>query len=518
MSRRHNKCYLPFLLFLVAAAVYANSLSSGFVWDDNPLVVGKQEFFNHPKNAVVLLTSPDAALGARQSPPYYRPLDTLSYMLDHYLWGTNPLWYHLENLMLHGLAAILFYLLLVEVFEDRTLAFIVSILFAVYPVNAETVDFVSARNTLFCAFFSLASLLLLAKGKKAISLLAYFLALLSKEPAVVLPFFLLSMGLTGVDWKISREKGKSVLAGFFAVTAAYFMIRHLILGAFIAKHGMEFSFSRLKLISAVYYEHFRLMLFPFRLNALYTVKAVFFSPFRAAAATVGVLLLLYFSLRKKSPPPVRAGAQWIFWGLLPVSNIVKIPSASVAERFQYMVVMGFVLVLGYLLRELQKKKMLVGVAVSSVLALALGARTFERNFVWRSDISLYASMIRSDPSDAIAYYNLGNVYGQDGDLKDAAIEFRTALAVDPGYVNARLNLGVAYAKEGRLSDAIRQFMMAETMAPSMSEPHLYLGTADEKEGLMRQAESEFQTALMLDPGDVPARRRLERIERQMRGL
>ena len=515
---RINKWFLPLLLFLAVGAAYANSLSSGFVWDDSPLIIGKQDFFSHPGNALALLASPDAALGARKAPPYYRPLDTLSYMLDHYLWGLHPFWYHAENVLLHALVVLLFYLLLMEVFKGRRLAFIASVLFAVYPVNAEAVDAIFNRNVILCAFFSLVCLICIKKGGlkwTVLSFLAYFLALLSKEPAVVLPFFLLSFSLT------SREKrfkaSWKALAGFFGITAVYFVIRRLVLGAFIAKHGMGFSLSRLELISSVYYEHFRLFVFPFKLNALYTPAAVSFSAFKAAAAIAGVLLLLYLSLGKKTPGPVRAGAQWIFWGLLPVSNIVKIPSAPVAERFQYTIIFGFVLILAYLLAGLQKKKTLTGAAAVSVLVLALGARTVKRNLIWRDDVSLYASMIRSDPSDATAYYNLGNVYGKSGGLGDAVLEFRTALAMDPGYVKARLNLGVAYAKEGLLPDAVRQFMRAAAMCPSMPEAHLYLGVAYAKEGLPGLAERQFQTVLKLDPGNVQALEYMDRTKGLMGG-
>ncbi len=540
---KKKKWFMPLILFLVVGAAYANSLSSGFVWDDHPLIIGKQEFFNHPGSAITLLVSPDAALTARQAPPYYRPLDTLSYMLDHYLWGLNPFWYHLENLLLHALVAMLFYLLLLEVFGDIRLAFIASVFFAVYPVNAEAVDFISARNTLLCAAFTMASLLFLAKdGRKwtALSLVAYLLALFSKEPAVVLPFFFISLGLTAGRPFGKRELKlkKGVLGGFFAVTAVYFMIRHLVLGAFIAKHGISLSFSRLKLIAAVFFEHFRLFVFPFKLNALYTRQAISFAPFKAAAVIPVVLLLVYLSLDKKTPDPVRAGAQWIFWGLLPVSNIVKIPSAPVAERFQYTIIFGFVLILAYLLAGLAQKKAALGITVITVLFIALGIRTFERNLVWRDDLTLYSSMIRSDPADAVAYYNLGNVYGKSGYLGDAVKDFKMALSINPFYIKPRVNLGVAYAKEGNLEEAVtefrkalalkpghvmamlnlgmaylkmglvpeavKEFNQAVRLAPGFPDAHLALGVGYEKEGLFRGAADEFEIVLELDPGNGQA--------------
>ncbi len=543
----NNRKAFIFLL-LLTGIIYSNSLLSGFVWDDKPLIIRKQAFFSHPSNVFDLLDSADTDFSNVKT-PYYRPLNSLSYMLDHYLWGVHPFWYHLENVLLHVLVVALFYLLLLEVFEDRRLAFFAAVLFAVYPVNAETVDFVSARNTLFCALFSLASLLFLAKGGPKwtiLSLVAYFLALLGKEPAVVLPFFLLSMMIApgGDKFKIK----KSVLAGFFAVTGIYFIIRHLVLGAFIAKHGLGFSLSRLELISSVYFEHFKLMFFPFRLNALYTEKTLSFSIVKAVAAGLGVLLLLYASLRRKSPGPIRAGAQWILWGLLPVSNIVKIPSAPVAERFQYTILFGFMLVLGYLMEVLMRKKAAFGIAAVAALAIVLGAWTFERNFIWHDNVTLFSSMVRSDSGNALAHYDLGLAYEKRGSLAEAVCEFRTslalrpslasarvdlgiicaeegqldeairefraALAINPDLAKARLNLGVAYAKEGRLDDAISEFRAAVSLDPFVPEAHFVLGMGYEKEGRFKEAAVEFQNGLKLDPGNTIAINNLNNIREQ----
>ncbi len=480
-----NKKKILILLLLVAGIVYSNSLMAGFVQDDYALIVNKQAYFSHPVTVVRILTSSDAPLGGKN--PYYRPVNTFSYMLDHYFWGLHPFWYHLENLLIHCGVVVLFYLLLLEVFGKQRLAFFAAILFAVWPANVESVDWVSARNTLFCAFFSMASLLFLAKGGAKwiwLSFLTYFLALLSKEPAAAVPLFLVSYALTRAKsaWRGYPEKIKikkaMAFAGFFVATAVYFLIRHLVLGAFTSNAGIGLSLSRLELISSVYFENFRLMIFPFKLNADYTRRWLFFDWAKAAGAVLGILLLVYFSLAKRTPEPVRAGAQWVFWGLLPVSGIIKIPSAAVAERYQYTFLFGFVLILGYCLARLQERKALTGAVIAFALVLALGVTAFKRNFVWRNDMSLYSSMIQADPGNAKAHCNLGTVYAQLGDDGFAIGEFKAALAYDPKLVQARLNLGMAYANEEHY----------------------------------RKAAVEFETALKLDPGNAPAMTYLNRLE------
>ena len=156
----------PVLLAVIAltvVSVYANSLGSGFVWDDASIVLDRGEFFSEVSNAWTILGSADATHTSGAKNPYYRPLNTLSYMLDYHLWGHDPFWYHLENLLLHAATVALLFFVVEAAFADRTLAFITAILFAVHPVHSESVSFVSARNNLLCVGLLFGSLLALTK-------------------------------------------------------------------------------------------------------------------------------------------------------------------------------------------------------------------------------------------------------------------------------------------------------------------------------------------------------------------
>ncbi len=490
--------YAVFALLAVVFIAYWNSLSGSFVWDDHLLIIGKQGFFDHPANALKILSSSDAPLGGQF--PYYRPLNTLTYMADHFLWGLHPFWYHLENVLLHALVAVLFYILLMEVFKDERLAFISSVLFALYPVNTEAVDLISARNTILCAVFSLTSLWLLSKGGfkwTMLSLLAYFLALLSKEPAVVLPFFLVSFGFAARE---ERFKIKwNVIMAFWGITAVYFVLRHLVLGAFISNSSLVFSLSRAKLVLATYFKHFSLFVFPFKLNALYTEKQVSFSLYKGAMAIAGILFLLYVSLSRKMPDSIRAGAHWIFWGVLPVSNIVKIPSAPIADRFQYTILFGFVLILGYLLSKVHNKSAITGTVLVTVLAVVLGTGTFMRNFAWRNDFDLFSSMLRTDPCNTMALNGLGVVYMDQGRFGEASRVLVKAIRLDPDFSKAYLNLGAVYLKCNRLSLAEYEFKKAIALNPDYAFAHMDLGEVYKEQSSDAEAEKEFLSAIRLQP-------------------
>ncbi|MDA8088058.1 MAG: tetratricopeptide repeat protein [Nitrospiraceae bacterium] len=500
--------FYPLALLAAVLLVYCASLKSGFVWDDSGLIAAKAPFFGDLKNIGRIITAPDAPLGAATS--YYRPVNTLSYMLDYHLWGLDPLWYHLEDILLHALASILFYLVAARAFGDRTLAFFSALLFAVYPVNAEAVNFISSRNALLCGVFMMGSVLFLLKGRPAavaLSLVLYFLALLSKEQAVVLPFFLLGLSLTGFGGAAGKGNVLRALVLFFAVTAAYFVIRHLVLGVFTSEGGFP-VLVKLQVMASAIFEDFKLMVFPFKLNAYYSLSQRMFSAYKALLAAAGVALLLFLSLRRGIAVPVRAGAQWVFWGLIPISNIVLISSGPVAERYLYPVLFGTTLIMGYPLTVLYRRKKAAGLAVMVLLALALGARTFARDFVWRDDLSLFQSMVRSNPQSGRVHCYLGLAYARQGRLDDAIGEFRKSVALDPRFGMARLSLGIALMNENRPQEAEGQLRDAVRLDPADAEAYSDIGSICLRTGRTDEALQAFAQAVKLNPYDAMAHNNL----------
>jgi Flp pilus assembly protein TadD len=529
------------VIVLTVSLVYGNSLSSDFVWDDASIVVNRGGFFGDPSNIWSILGSEDSTHSSGETNPYYRPLNTLSYMLDYHLWGHDPFWYHLENLLLHALVVILLFFVVEAAFADRVLAFITAILFAGYPVNSGAVSFVSARNNIRRAALFFASLMTLWKSRASgplwalVALLLFFLSLMSKESAVVIPLFLASLAASTAEPKL-RPNG-SVLFSFFAVLLVYFSIRFVVLGTFTSEAGPELSAEKLRLMAAVYLENFRLILLPFRLNANYTREFLSFGWLEAIAAFSGIGSLVFFSVWRKSPEPIRAGSQWVFWGLLPVSNLVAIPSAPVAERYLYAVVPGSALAAAYLLRQLLRRNAGSAGIIIAIIAVSFGARTLTRNRIWADDLTLDTSMIRADPSNAFAHMNLGITFSgldrlaegeselresirldssnprahynlsalhlRQGRLMEAVEANEAAVRLDPDHAKARSSLGVIYARLGRHVDAVQELEAAVQLEPNYAEGRNNLGMLYAQLGRLHEALVEFQVAARLRP-DLPA--------------
>ncbi len=181
---RGNRAALLFLA-LLTLAVYGNSLVNGFVWDDEFIIVNDPAV-RDLSGAATLMLSPDVVK------PYYRPLNRASYLLDYQLFGMRPAGFHAVNVLIHLLNVLLLFLLGLRFFRTAAPAVLAAALFAVHPINAEAVNFLSARNTLLSLFFVLSSILVFHEGlmrgswgRLVLSGFLWFLGLLSKEPAAL---------------------------------------------------------------------------------------------------------------------------------------------------------------------------------------------------------------------------------------------------------------------------------------------------------------------------------------------
>jgi len=454
----------------VVLAVYGASLGGGFVWDDAELIVAKAPFFAAKGSAGAVLSSSDTGL-YHDATPYYRPVTTLSFLASYRLFGLAPFWWRLASVLLHAGCVLLLFRLGAWLFVDERAGFVAALLFAVHPAAVEAVAFVTARNNLLCAGGLLGALLALRlRGAIAVAggLLLFALALLSKEPAVVLPPFLLGLALVAHEPRLRPRP--LVLVLFFCVLASYFGLRALVLGTAAPVAAAGDPAVRGGLIVGSIYESLRILVLPLHLNASYASAAVAFSVPKLLAVLAGLAALGWGALSRCCPDPLRAGSLWLLLGLLPIANVVPIPSAPVAERYLYVPALGFAVVLAAGWAALASRRARLATIAVLLLAAALGVRAAVRTTVWTDDRRLYESMVASDPANASAHYNLGNLRADTGDIEGAIAAWRAAVAAQPRHVGAHNNLGNAYAMTGRYAlarahyQAVRELDPGEAMA------------------------------------------------------
>ncbi len=486
-------------LSLLTAAVYGNSLFNGFVWDDEFIIVSDPAV-RDPSGALSLMLSPDVVK------PYYRPLNRASYLLDFRLFGMRPAGFHAVNVFIHLLNVLLLYLLGLRLFREGAPALLAAALFAVHPVNAEAVDFLSARNTLLSLFFVLSSILVFYEGltrgsriRMFFSGLLWFLGLLSKEPAAlaaaalaVMVFIVPQQGENPPKRKIALLLPHLIFAGVYAA------LRTFVLGGAVGAGGIiPGLMSRLTENLIAIPQYLRLVLFPSNLTIWHPPSALTAGAMLWLIPVWAVLGLAAWLLLRTRSVPVFAGLFWFAFNYIPISGIVPIPSASMAERFLYFPAVGLWVIAadrGYMLyRKFPGSKSLIAGAV--MLVALLGGITVHRNQDWKNDISLFASAVRTNPGSSFGHFNLGNALKDSGDSEGAQREWLETLRLDPSNSGAMSQLGSLAAVRGDLGKAERLFRSALDADPGNAMARFNLALVFEKTGRPEEAATQYDIFL-----------------------
>ena len=232
--------FVIILLCLLCLGSYANSLNSGFIFDDKALIVSnpfvksqtlpteifKKDIFEH-------------LVGKASFGLMYRPMQVLSYWLDHKVWGLKRFGFHLTNLILHLLNGILIYLILLKLFSDPKVAALASFLFIVHPLHVLVVSYISGRADLLSLLFILLSVFLFLKDLYALSVVSGIFALFSRENSLVL--FLLIVLIIVFQ---KAKKNYALLLPFIFIDLSYMVLRLFLFGfSGMALYGQAMVFS-----------------------------------------------------------------------------------------------------------------------------------------------------------------------------------------------------------------------------------------------------------------------------------
>lgn len=556
----HAAC-IAFILIAVFTA-YANSLQNGFIWDDEFLVRDNLYIkgFGHLKE----IFSSFLASSSNNINNFYRPIQDLSYMIDHFLWGDDPMGFHLTNVMLHAACAVLVYLLFIRIAGNYRIAFITGLLFGIHPVNTEAVTYIAGRaDPLYLAFFLLSFLFFFKTmdgfGKDyktdprlyGLSLIFYMLSILSKEIGLILPALLFLYQKTYVSDPRVQRKARGLLIPYCCILLIYITLRKTILdfsGISPSFIMAEYPFYQRMLTTfkavAIY---LRLLILPLGLHMERSVRVArsLFEP-AALGSFIGMITVFFvvFEARKRRLNGLFFFPLWFFMCLVPVSNIVPINS-FIAEHWVYLPAIGVFAVAGIGIEKVFGTK--YGKAASILLIAAISVfyihLTAERNKDWKDEITFfkktlvyspdnpklhlnfgntYAEMGRKDdavkeyekaielrPDDAVAYSNLGSIYIGLGRLEQAGEYIEMALEIKPDFPNALYNIGYINRRRGNSEEAVENFKTALKYNPHFLDCHIELGSIYLKRGSIDEARYHWREALRLDPKHKEAKRFLD---------
>ncbi len=511
------------LLVLLTAITYVGTLSYEFVWDDNWLIVNNpllREWSRLPALLVSDFWNGEPALERS----YYRPLVSLSYFLEYRLWGLHPAGYHLTNVLLHLACTLLLFAVARRLFPDVLVAFVAALIFAVHPIHSESVAFISGRTDLLASVFSLLSVLLYLDGRGreggrrvwsgTASVIAFALALLSKEVAAVLPLVLLLYELLPGRDRGSRIRLLARHLPFWAVLAGYLVLRTAVLGAPLARDlELQAAGERAFLGVRAMAGYLRLMVLPHPLSAQHMLAPTGLRDpalLLSLAAVAGALAALAFAVRR-TPRHAFCGL-WVFVTLLPVSNVIPIAGTSMAERFAYLPSAGFSMLaaagIARALRWASLGRAPVRTAVFGGLGVVLVAGmslTMLRNEDWKNEFRLFSRTAEDAPASPRARTNLGYVHLRRGELGAAIDQFERSLALDPDRPDTLIGLGVAYSVEGRHRDAQRYGERALALDPRNPTVQGNLASIYANAGEYARAVAHYRASLRQKPDNPLAR-------------
>lgn len=543
----------PLLLFLLCLGAYFNTLGNGFHWEDEVLVE-KNIHIRSVKNLPAFFRPGYINVYEYSQGLRYRPLRTVSFMADYLVWGGNPLGYHLTNILLHFVSALLLWLLLLASGLGAPGALFAAALFAVHPIHAESVGYVKNRSDLICAVFFLGSLWLWARfldgGRKAdywLSVLAAALALLAKEMALALP--LLAAGLYLLkkpDWRERGVRGALALLPYFALIAGYWVFKATALGGTAAAYSGSLA-DRVWLIVRTCGSYLKLLVFPLKLSADHAFPLIGYPDLASLIFfLVFSSLFGYFLVKKDWQAAFWTGAFWI--SLAPVSNLMFIAGRSFAEQRVYIPSAAFCALAGLLAGRAYEayvsRRAQIAAAAGLVLILFAG-RTAARNSDWKDEISLWTRTIATDPSPR-AYYNLsvslyrradysraleaalkgielgpdipdgyntlGAIYMKLQLYPQAIQAFENCLKYSSGReYYAMANLASLYAMTGRQTEALALNYKVIEAAPWFDAAYYNLALSLEKVGRVADAELALRDAIALNPYNVEAHMHLGQI-------
>jgi tetratricopeptide (TPR) repeat protein len=460
---------------------------------------------------------------------HYIPVSWMTLGLDYEIWGMDARGYHLTNLLLHCVNAVLIYFIarrmlrlaapsLVADDDPPRLdwaAGVAALFFAIHPLRVESVAWVTERrDVLSGCFFWAATLTYLRYADDAergrrwywITLALYVFAMLSKATSITLPAILLLLnvyplkrlgGAAGWWTPIARKVYLEILpVGIISLGAIPVTIlalappNQLTLGAKIAVSAYSLALYLWKTILPIGLSPLYAM--PLHVNAL--------EP-RFIVSYVAVIVLAFaawFAWRRR--PSVTMALLGFLAVTFPLLGIVQNGPQIAADRYTYHAAPALaVLAGGVVLFALGSGFSSLVRPISALGLVALGALTWRQSEVWHDPATFWNYVLARDPQSSIAETALGTLLVHSQRYQDAIPHLEHATSLDPTYAEGHDNYGIALSNLGRVDEAIAQFHTAIALAPRNHESHNNLGIALARQDKLQEAIVEYRTALSINP-------------------
>ncbi len=559
--------FAPLLLISIAVfASYSNAMTGPFLFDDHASIVR-----NLSIRRVMPLTR--SLWGPQDSPTAGRPMANLSFALNYRADRLEVVGYHVANVMLHVLNSFFLFALIKRTLVSypwsehyrrlaSSIALTVALLWALHPLQTETVAYVTQRTELLMALFFLATLysarrLWDAKSPiaglfwQSICVVSCTLGMASKEVMVVAPIVVVLYDFTVFELPAS-ELFKRRKHLYWMLAATWGVLAWLMASNPRSQSvGLGFSITPLEYLTTQFWaisNYLWLAIWPAQLCGDYgilkiTEVGVWLPGFVVVVSLVGLSLWAWFRWRIFA---FLGG--WFFLILAPTTSILPIASEPVAERRMYLPLAAIMVLFVIALVEATRRwgdahsqqasssefaSRIFLTVFTLILALVYAGVTYSRNQVFRSELAFwtdvtqkrpmnsrgfnslglahledkrfdeaivaYQRSIELDPYNADAQMNLANIFQSQKRFEESRQHLDLALQANPKHVYSMMNLGVWYSVQGNIEEALECFDRAQTMNPAIVEPMQRRGHIFFDRGRLDDAIQQYKMALEIAP-------------------
>jgi tetratricopeptide (TPR) repeat protein len=517
------------LLVLVTVAVYSPIVHNSFVnYDDDKYILGLPQI-QQPFDWKLIHWAFTAFALAN-----WHPLTWLSHAVDFQLFQSSPVAIHLENVFLHTVSSVLLFVALQNATGKTWRSLLVAALFALHPVNVESVAWAAERKNVLSMLFFLLALWSYGRYAERRTMARYFLVfaafafgLMAKPQIVTLPFVLLLWDIwplrrwttdankqADANQKEERASHRLLLLEkvplfLLAAGSSIITVRAQAAGGAVGSLTVYPIRARIANAMIAYTQYLLSMFWPTRLAVLYPYPSSI--PVWQAITAVAILLMVTTAaIVARRRPYLGVGWFWFLGTMVPMIGLVQVGLAARADRYMYLPAIGLFVAVVWGIADWAEQRSLPGAwltAGASAMLLLLAALTFRQVGYWRNGETLWKHALEVTDGNAIAEANLGTALFSMNHGDEALEHLRRAVAIDPGDFLAQLFLGINEGRHGNPQGAVAHLQIAlqRPNDPDMVEmAYANLGNAYRNLRDYAHAQQNFRIALGMNPTDSGA--------------
>lgn len=462
----------------------------------------------------------------------WHPLTMLSHALDWQLFGNNAGGHHWMNLIIHIFNTILLFLLLNIMTGAIWRSAAVAALFAIHPINVESVAWVAERKNVLSTIFWFLTMLFYVwyvrkpGWKRYLPVfLCFVLGLMSKPMLVTLPFVLLLMDFWPLKRMAFSDLNTDPSYSFGMKEKISFLILEKIPLLFMTAASMMLTFYAAKSIGTVapfstvsltqriynailsYFFYLKKLFWPTDLAVFYPLRDDISLQQLLPAVLVLVAVTAIFCRYYKKHPYLAVGWFWYLGTLVPVIGIVQVGGQSMADRYAYIPFIGIFIALIWAIADLIRNRLFKMITVFFIVVMLIGLSvvTHKQILYWKNSFTLFERALSVTKENAIALIGMGNELIKQDKIDDAIFHFNEAIKVNsknPANYIAFVNLGQALSLQKKNTEAIEAFKKSLSINPTCTEAYHQLGFVLFQSGRVDEAIAAYQQAIAFN-NDYP---------------